>query len=116
LNIIASSPTKLQAVFEGIAEKVTTICGAEDAVIRLVEGDFLRLVAYRGNMPLGAELISLRPESALGQAIFECRTIHLDDFESTIDEIESERLRALGNRTLLLVPLKHAGVAIGVII
>ena len=48
LGVIASSPTDLQPVLDMVAENAVRVCGAEDASIRLVEGDVLRLVATTG--------------------------------------------------------------------
>ena len=45
LGVIASSPTDIQPVLDTIAESAARICGADDAVIRLVEGDSLRACA-----------------------------------------------------------------------
>src|SRR5215510_5720262 len=51
LGIIASSPTDLQPVLDSIAENAARVCGADDANIRLVEGNMLRLVAHHGSVP-----------------------------------------------------------------
>src|SRR3989454_1957176 len=39
LGVIASSPTNIQPVLDVVAESAARVCGADDAVIRLVEGD-----------------------------------------------------------------------------
>ena len=54
LSVIASSPTDIQPVLNVVAENAVRVCGAEDASIRLVEGDVLRLVAHHGPIPPGA--------------------------------------------------------------
>jgi GAF domain-containing protein len=48
LGVIASSPTELQPVLDVIAENAARVCGAEDAMIRLVQGNLLRLMAHKG--------------------------------------------------------------------
>ena len=48
LGVIASSPTDIQPVLDTIAENAAQVCGADDAAIRLVEKDELRLVAHHG--------------------------------------------------------------------
>src|SRR5207244_2635972 len=56
LGVIASSPTDLQPVLDAVAENAVRVCGAEDASIRLVEGNLLRLFAHRGSIPSFSEL------------------------------------------------------------
>src|SRR5262245_47651935 len=51
LGVIASSPTDVQPVLDTIAENAARMCGSDDAVIRLVEGNILRLAAHYG--PVG---------------------------------------------------------------
>ena len=47
LGVIASSPTEIQPVMDTIAENAARVCGAEDAMIRLIDGNLLRLMAHR---------------------------------------------------------------------
>ena len=51
LGVIASSPTDIQPVLDTVAENAARLCDADDAVIRLVDGDMLRLVAHYGPVP-----------------------------------------------------------------
>ena len=53
LGVIASSPTDIQPVLDTIAENAARVCGAYDAVIRLVEGNMLRLAAHYGPVEPG---------------------------------------------------------------
>ena len=39
LGVIASSPTDIQPVLDTIAENAARVCGADDAAIRLLDGD-----------------------------------------------------------------------------
>src|SRR5262249_44479013 len=48
LGVIASSPTELQPVLDAVAENAARVCSAEDATIRLVDGNLLRLRAHYG--------------------------------------------------------------------
>src|SRR5262249_18921118 len=50
LSVIASSQTALQPVLDTIAESAARICGANDAFIRLVEGNWLHLRAHYGQI------------------------------------------------------------------
>jgi len=42
LRVIASSPTDLQRVLDKVAETAARVCGANDTVIRRVDGDVLQ--------------------------------------------------------------------------
>ncbi len=52
LRMIARSPGDLQAAMDAIAESAGRLCGADDCVIRRVEGNVLRLVAHFGSIPM----------------------------------------------------------------
>src|SRR5262245_52060809 len=52
LRIISGSPTDVQPVFDAVAENAARLCGADDALIRRIEGDTLRLVARFGSIVL----------------------------------------------------------------
>src|SRR5262245_53171933 len=46
LGVIASSPTDIQPVLDAIAESAARVCNADDASIRIVEGNILRLMTH----------------------------------------------------------------------
>ena len=55
--MIANSPTDIQPVLDTIAEYAARVCGADDAVIRRVEGNFLTMpVAHFGSIRLIHEI------------------------------------------------------------
>src|SRR5262249_10279331 len=51
LGVIASSPTDIQPVLDAIAESAARVCNADDASIRIVEGNILRLMTHKGSIP-----------------------------------------------------------------
>src|SRR5687767_4716134 len=51
LRAIASASTDPQLVLDAVARNATRVCGAEDALIRLIDGDGLRLAARYGSVP-----------------------------------------------------------------
>src|ERR1041384_5079168 len=53
LRVIASSPTDLQPMLDAIAESAARLCEANDAVIRRLDGNVIRLVAHYGRIPPG---------------------------------------------------------------
>src|SRR5262245_45625347 len=123
LRVISSSPMDLGGVFASIASSAARLCDANDAVIHRVDGDVLSLVAHYGPIPAPSTL-PLRPGFFVGRAVLDQRTIHVADVLTADDEYPegSDRARSfftqtgtpgLGFRTILAVPLIHAGKAVG---
>src|SRR5262249_47777005 len=92
---------------------------AKDAVIRLVEGNVLRLAAHQGAIPFFAAQRPIDRRSVSGRAVTDRQLIHIEDllsvaatqFPESLDNTESE-----GIRTVLAAPLQREGVPIGVIL
>ena len=124
LGVIASSPTELQPVLDVIAENAARVCSAEDATIRLVQGNLLRLMAHQGRISSlseseGAEVDSLDRgrDWVPARAVLDRQTIHIPDIAAIESEFPETTIRArrAGVRTMLSTPLLREGVAIGVI-
>ena len=118
LCVIASSPTDIQPVLDVVAENAARVCGANDAVIRLVEGNMLRSVAH-GSLPQSrpAESEPLDGGWIPARAVLERQTIHIHDITAVENEFPESTVRAkrAGVRTMLTTPLLREGIAIGVI-
>ena len=119
LGVIASSPTDIQPVLDVVAENAARVCGANDAVIRLVEGNMLRSVAHHGSLPQSrpAESEPLDGGWIPARAVLERQTIHIHDIAAVENEFPESTARAkrAGVRTTLTIPLLREGIAIGVI-
>ena len=118
LRVIASSPTDLQPVLDAIAESATRMCSAEDATIRLVDGNVLRMVAHHGTIERGEYERPISRHSVTGRAVTERRLIHIEDLLSVADGEFPESVataRRTGVRTVLALPLLGEGVPIGLI-
>ena len=118
LGVIASSLTDVQPVLNVVAENAARICGSYDAMIRLVNGNVLRIVAHHGSVP---EAVLDRPidrQSASGRAVVDRQIVHIEDLlaltgtEFPDAQTDHERL---GLRTVLHVPLMREDSPIGVI-
>ena len=58
LGIISRSPTDVQPVLDAIVESAAKVCGIDDVVLRLREGDMMVARAHFGPVPIvtGAEI------------------------------------------------------------
>src|SRR5215831_8529420 len=120
LRLIATCSTNNQSVLDTIAENAARVCGSYDAVIRLVEGNILRLAAHYGPVVsgYGPEQPLIRGTVA-GRAVIDRQTIHIHDLwaeSETEFAISIKHAERLGHRTYLATPLLREGVPIGVIL
>jgi GAF domain-containing protein len=120
LRMIAEAPGDLQTVLDAIAQRAAKLCDAGDAGVWRVDGDRRYRVAHFGAIPTadapgsGPLIDSGTPP---GRAILDRKTIHVHDLQAAVAEFPAAKTRgiALGVRTVLAIPLLHAGVAIGAI-
>ena len=124
LQVIASSPTDIQPVLDVIAENAARVCSAQDATIRLVQGNQLRLMAHKGNITAASEsegadadFLDRGRDWVPARAVLDRETIHISDITAIESELPetARRARLAGVRTMVLSPLLREGVAIGVI-
>ena len=107
--MIASSPTDLQPVLDTIAESAALLCEADDAVIRRLDGNVLRLVAHYGSIPPGGgEEPTVSRADPPGRAIIDRQAIHVHDLaaesENEFPESKSHQ-KISGSRTFLSTPM-----------
>ena len=118
LGVIASSPTDLKSVLQTITELATRVCGAEDGVLRLVDGNVLRLAAHYGSIPDVAVERPINRQSPPGRALIDQAIIHHEDVDQLIESEYPEMVetrRRIVARTFLAVPLIREDVGLGVI-
>ena len=118
LGVIASSPTDLTPVLETITERAARVCGAEDAVMRLVKGHVMRLAAHYGSVPDVAVERPIDRQSPPGRAVLERDIVHIENIQLVAASefpgvVDTARRTDTG--TVLAVPLMREGVALGVI-
>ena len=77
LGIISRSPTDVQPVFDAIVESAARVCGIDDVVLRLSDGDSMVARAHFGSIPISRVEIDL-PILA-GCASREHGTLHVPD-------------------------------------
>src|SRR5262245_34709434 len=118
--MIARSPIDIQPVLDAIAERAARLCDAEDAAIFRVDGNFLRLVAHFGPIPMAdavGESFVIDRDTPASRAIADRQTIHVHDLRAAETEFPGTKTRgiAMGVRTVLSTPLLREGTPIGVI-
>src|SRR5436853_3013555 len=118
LGVIASSPTDVQPVLDAVAETAARLCEADDAVIRRLDGNVIRLVAHYGQIPPGGmDAPTLSRGGVVGRAIIERQAIHVRDLLEVANEAPDSKFHQerSGTRTLLSMPMLREGTPIGVI-
>src|SRR6266498_4930274 len=112
LGIISRSPTDVQPVLDAIVESAVRVCGIDDVVLRLHEGNNSVLRAHFGPVPNPRVGISI--DEPQFHWIREHGTLHMPDVRAQNDfpAVGS----ASGSRTFLFVPLLQQGYLIGALV
>jgi GAF domain-containing protein len=108
LGIISRSPTDVQPVLDAIVESAAKVCGIDDVVLRLIEGDGLVMRAHIGSLPLGRAEISI--DEPQYRWIREHGTLHVPDVRA---QSEFPKMGSSGVPSLLVVALRQQGELIG---
>jgi GAF domain-containing protein len=120
LQVISSSPTDVQPVFEAIAQSARRLCDGDFCNVARYDGELLHLVAYAETTPEGLEVLQqifpARPSrvTVFGRALLESAVVHIPD-TSADAEYAQPLGQALRVRSGLGVPMLREGRAIGVI-
>ena len=123
LQVISSSPTDTQPVFDAIVQSAVTLCGAILGAIYRREGDLVHVVGLDRRYPEAAEMRAVYP-APVTSALMSCRAIHenaiihLPDTETAgVLPPEGLRLARLsGFRSVVAVPMRREGDPIGAIL
>src|SRR5262249_10043853 len=125
LQVISSSPTELEPVFQAMLPNAVHVCEAKFGSLFLCDGDLLRRVAGY-NMPpeLVTALRKLNPRiyrvdqaTTMARAVRTKQIVHIPDIrkQSLLDESLRAVLVKYGVRTVLAVPLLQEKAVLGVI-
>src|SRR5262245_4636352 len=106
LGIISRSPTDVQPVLDAIVERAARVCGIDDVVLRLAEGNVMVPRGHFGSLPTGRLEISI--DEPQFRWIRENGTLHIPDARAQSD---FPMVGSGGNsRTFLAVPLDRKSV------
>jgi GAF domain-containing protein len=109
LGIISRSPTDVQPVLDAIVESAARVCGIDDVVLRLREGEIMALRAHFGPVPITR--LEIGVDEPYLQWIREHGTLHIPDI---CEQKEIPLVNFSGRwRTVLYVPLRQQGEPIG---
>ena len=120
LNVMASSPTDVQPVFDAIARSVTRLCGGLFGAVDRFDGKLIHRVAQYNFAPHAQQVVQqvypMRPNRrlAIARAILDGRVVHIPDVEAD-PEYDHAVTRAVGMRSTVAVPLLRQGSPIGAI-
>jgi len=119
LGVINSSPGDLAPVFDSILEKAHTLCDAATGSLRIIDGDMIRAVAFRGQSGEFADRVQQGYPFASAPLLASIRDgapfVHIFDVAERDDSI-SRLSTASGNRTILAVPLRKDDGLLGMIV
>jgi GAF domain-containing protein len=117
LRVIASSPSEIQSVLDGIAAAAARLLDVADADIMRVEGQLMRCVAKHGPSPqweIGSTR-AINRDWVTGRAVIDRKTVHVRDLQAAESEFPEGAAYAkrYGHRTTLATPLLREGNPIG---
>jgi two-component system NtrC family sensor kinase len=122
LRVIASSPSDVQPVFDAIAESAKRLLGSYTAVVtRVVDGVVHLAAGTAANEAAAHAVQGLLPYPLSSERIHArvARTgelaVNTDVDTSSLPESVKEFARAIGWRSMLVVPMLRNGIAIGTI-
>ena len=119
LKVISESPTDVQPVFEAIAERAKTLCGAKVSAVARFDAEQVHLVAYRGvSREADDAMRSVFPMKAsnatiTARAIRERSPVQIVDVLADPDYGAKEAARLAGYRANMAVPMLREGQVVG---
>jgi GAF domain-containing protein len=114
LGIISRSPTDVQPVLDAIVESAARVCGIDDVVLRLHEGNNSVVRAHFGPVP-NPRRAGISIDEPQFHWIREHGTLHIPDVHAQND-FPPVVSGGSGSRTFLIVPLRQQGDFIGTLV
>ncbi|HEX6509280.1 MAG TPA: EAL domain-containing protein [Chloroflexota bacterium] len=111
---IASADLSLHGVMEMAVDRAQSLTHATGAVVELADGDDMVCRAARGSARPSIGLRFARRRSLSGLCVEENRVLRCDDAECD-NRVDRAACRRVGARSILVAPLRHRQVVIGVL-
>jgi signal transduction histidine kinase len=102
----------VQPVLDAIVESAAKVCGIDDVVLRLRDGNTMVQRAHFGSIPLSGSAVAISIDSPQYRWMREHGTLHIPDVRA---QTEIELLSPGPLRSFLSVPLRQQGELIGVL-
>jgi signal transduction histidine kinase len=121
LKIISRSSSDVQRVFDLIAERATTLCGAKVGVVAKFDGALVHMMAFHGASPQAIEAIHenypLKPgsETTTARAVRDGAPHQIADVLADPLYAQKDASRKAGFRSNLAVPMLRKGRVVGAI-
>jgi GAF domain-containing protein len=112
---LAAVGLNLRAVMQRIADRTRELIGGTAAAVRLLDGDALVCGATSGAPELGLPHRLPVAHNLAGHAMRERRSLLCLDTE-TDERVDTELSRRRGVRSIIAVPLLHAGQSVGLLL
>ncbi len=122
LQVISSSPTDVQPVFDAIAERAMTLCDARIGAVTRFDGELLHLVAFHGVTQQASDTMRaafpLRPggDAIAARAIANRAPAQIVDVLADPHYALKDEARRAGYRSNLAVPMVQDGEVVGSIV
>src|SRR5262249_55300437 len=112
LGIISRSPTDVQPVLDAIVESAARVCGIDDVLLRLREGNSMVARAHFGPIPIPMSRVEISIDEPWYRWMREHGALHVPDVRAAQNDFAT--MGSGGDwRTILFVPLRQQGELIG---
>ncbi len=112
LQVIASSPSDVQPVFDAVAERAMRLLDCWSVIVLRFDGEYVHFGAARGALPDTEQFVrqryqSMRPDPSnlLGRSLLERAVVSSVDAQAETDPQLRDYARKRGLRAVLVVPL-----------
>ena len=115
LGIISRSPTDVQPVLDAIVESAARVCGIDDVLLRLREGNMMVMQAHFGPISIPISRVEISIDEPWYRWMREHGALHVPDVRAAQNDFPT--MGSAGDwRTILFVPLRQQGELVGTLI
>jgi len=120
LRVISQSPTDVQPVLDIVVKAAVRLCGAQDALVVMLDGSEVVFEAHEGLVGAGRrDRFPLDRQNVMGRAIIERQTVHVPDVAALAPDeftLTQEGAVQMGFQAIVATPMMREGSAIGALL